>query len=100
MSERCIIDFSAYKTKNTLIIQKKFPAFFRANRASKVGISVVAIWSEMLYNVNRLPKKTYSFSLNKLINNFFSSFGVFNLALISFFRPRIDIVGKGNFLHV
>lgn len=100
MIQGCIVNFSTHKTQNSFVIKKEFSTFFRANRASKIGISVVTFRRDMFYNLNRVSKEINTSGLNQFINNLGSTFKVFYLCLISPFCAGIDIIRKGNFSHV
>ena len=94
-----IINFTTYATRKNFLQIEKFPAFFRANRTSKVGISVVTNGRNMLYDRDRVTKNFNTSCLNQFINNLCAAFKVELVSNTSFFRAIVNVFGQREF-HV
>lgn len=94
-----IVNFTAYATRKSFLQIEKFPAFFRANRTSKVSISVVTNRRNMFYDRNRVTKYFNTSSLNQFINNLCAAFKVELVSNTRFFSAIVNVFGQGKF-HV
>ena len=94
-----IINFTTYATRKNFLQIEKFPAFFRANRTSKVGISILANRRKVFNNRDRVTKHINTSCLNQFINNLCSAFKVELVSNTSFFRAIVNVFGQREF-HV
>ena len=94
-----VTNLIANTTSKNIIQKINFPAFFRANRTSEVGISILANRRKVFNNRDRVTKHINTSGLNQFVNNLCAAFKVKFISNTRFFRAIVNVFRQREF-HV